>query len=90
MAEGYTLTNDIVGAMELLRKRLKCNPDGDGEPFVLYLNEAEYAYFKAHEWIDFGIGSESKGRRYTNANCAACPAHTEIKISPNHYPGVAR
>jgi hypothetical protein len=87
----FTLSNDLVGAMHLIRMRLECEPDFPGdEPPILYLNEAEYAYFKAHEWIDIGIGEANKGRKFTNVNCPACPAHTEVKISPNHYPGVAR
>ena len=81
----FTLSNDLVGAMDLLRKRLECNPGGDGEPFYIYLNEAEYVYFKAHEWIDF-----EGSRRFTNAQCPACPAHTEVKITPPGYPGVTR
>ena len=80
----FTLSNDPVGAMDLLRKRMECNPTGDGEPYYLYLNDAEYAYFKAHEWIDFGIGTKTRNRRFTNAQCHAdtgIPAHTEILMA---------
>lgn len=87
----FTLTGDLIGAMDILRKRLQYEPNYPGdEPPVLFLNVAEYAYFKTHGWIDFGIGEANKGRRFTNANCPACPAHTEVKITPPGYPGAAR
>lgn len=71
----FTLTGDLIGAMDILRKRLQYEPNYPGdEPPVLFLNVAE----------------ANKGRRFTNANCPACPAHTEVKITPPGYPGAAR
>lgn len=66
--------NELIEAIETVRKRMQ---DCSSEPPVLFLNEAEYVYFKVHEWIDF------EGGRFTNAQCAAdtgIPAHIEIRI----------
>ena len=73
--------NDLIGAMETLRTRLW--PVGSGPDTRLYLNETEYAFFEAHEWIDFGIGTKLRNRRFTNAQCYAdtgIPAQVEISI----------
>ena len=72
------MADDLINATEIIRKRMP--PD---DPPQLFLYDAEYAFFKAHEWIDFGIGTKSRNRRFTNAQCYAdtgIPAHVEISI----------
>ena len=84
------MVDDLIGAIETIRTRMQ---DCSAHPPILYLNDAEYAYFKMHEWIDFGVGSESRGRRFTNAQCCAdtsIPAHVEVKVTPPLYPETTR
>ncbi len=69
--------DDLISAIETLRARVSHDAPR------LYLNDAEYAYFKAHEWIDFGIGSERPRRVFTNAQCyedTGIHAHIEIMM----------
>jgi len=79
------IVGDLISAIETLRTRVV-----DQDSPRLYMNDAEYVYFKAHEWIDFGIGIEK--RRFTNAQCCAdtgIPAHVEVLVTPPTYPGAA-
>lgn len=67
------MKDDLIDVIEVLRKRMKFAAVIG--PEFLFLNVVEYAYFKAHEWIEF-----EQGRQFTSVHCPICPVHTEVKV----------